>query len=519
MVSIGSLVYDVVADTADFQKGVFESRKELNAAKRVFLESRTPAERLGIEIEALRRLMQKGAITTDTYRRKVDRLKNEFNESQKSARLAKLSLIPLSSTFLSLAGAATAAGAAIRAVGQELTAVDEIAKTSRKLGVATDELIALRLAGSQLAGLGDTAVSTALQRMTRRIAEAAAGSGEAKKAIEELGLSAEALNRAGPALAFRQIADAIQGVENDSDKLRLAFKLFDSEGAALVNVLREGGGAIDQFRDKARELGLTFSDETAASIEETNDAVDDMKLAFQGLGREIAGVSAGPLQGLADSMRLSIKVVRENVQWWKELGRAIFTFGESAGVVARSDELDRALEKLRSDPEVSAFLNPNRTEPVKPPPRESNPVLAMYDAATRELQADSALPDTIKNAFSGALAEGENPVLAMYNDAIAQASADQALPQTLKDVFSGALGEDPEKQKKPVKVELPPAATRGSREEFQALARLNNQQQSMQERRHAEVQRVAIDQLTALTTMATDIAAALEGFFPEPVES
>ena len=81
MVSIGSLRYDIVADTAQFQKGITASRRELTAAKRVFLDTRTPAENLGIEIEGLNRLLKKGAIDVRTYNRAVGELKRKAKEA------------------------------------------------------------------------------------------------------------------------------------------------------------------------------------------------------------------------------------------------------------------------------------------------------------------------------------------------------------------------------------------------------------------------------------------------------
>ena len=39
-------------------------------------------------------------------------------------------------------------------------------------------------------------------------------------------------------------------------RVRLAVKLFDSEGVALVNLLRNGSGALEEMRERARDLGI-----------------------------------------------------------------------------------------------------------------------------------------------------------------------------------------------------------------------------------------------------------------------
>ncbi|KKN42314.1 hypothetical protein LCGC14_0714680, partial [marine sediment metagenome] len=56
--------------------------------------------------------------------------------------------------------------------------VDSLAKTSRKLNITTEALASFRLAG-KLAGIEARTLDMAIQRMTRRISEAAMGTGEA----------------------------------------------------------------------------------------------------------------------------------------------------------------------------------------------------------------------------------------------------------------------------------------------------------------------------------------------------
>lgn len=66
----------------------------------------------------------------------------------------------------------------------------------------------------------------AMQRMTRRAAEAAQGTGEAQKAIKELGIDAVKFSNLSLEEKMYQLSDALQGVGNESDQLRIAFKLL-----------------------------------------------------------------------------------------------------------------------------------------------------------------------------------------------------------------------------------------------------------------------------------------------------
>lgn len=194
------------------------------------------------------------------------------------------------------AASAVAAAAIYRSTAQQ---IDQLAKTSEKLGIATEQLAGLRFAAEQT-GIAQNTLDMALQRMTRRVAEAAQGTGEAVKAIDELGLSAVDLAQKTPDEALRDIADAMQSVENESDRLRLAFKLFDSEGAGLVNTLAGGSAALDDFQSQAEALGIAISSVDAAQVEAANDAINRAQKAIQGVAQQVTVELAPIIEALAD---------------------------------------------------------------------------------------------------------------------------------------------------------------------------------------------------------------------------
>ena len=126
---------------------------------------------------------------------------------------------------------------------------DQLDKTASKLGISTNALSELGFAAEQT-GVSYNTMAMAMQRMTRRVAEAARGTGEAKDALRELNLDAEALAKMTPDQALAKIAGAMQNVGSQSDKVRLAFKLFDSEGVALVNTLALGEEGLAAMREE-----------------------------------------------------------------------------------------------------------------------------------------------------------------------------------------------------------------------------------------------------------------------------
>jgi hypothetical protein len=177
-------------------------------------------------------------------------------------------------------------------------AIDALAKTSAKLGIATEALVGLRHAAERT-GVASNTLDMALQRMTRRIAEAAQGTGEAKSALKELGLDAQALAAMSPDQAFTAITAAMEGVTRQSDKVRLAFKLFDSEGVNLVNTMALGESGLSAMALEAQELGLIISNVDARKIEAAGDAFSNVGKATEGIANQVSIGLAPAVEGLS----------------------------------------------------------------------------------------------------------------------------------------------------------------------------------------------------------------------------
>ena len=195
-------------------------------------------------------------------------------------------------------------------VKSSLTLSDSLVKTSAKIGTTADALAGLRFA-AELTGVETRTLDMAMQRFTRRTAEAAKGTGEAKGAIKELGIDAQKLNKMPLDERMLVLADAFSNVENESDRLRLSFKLFDSEGAALVNTLALGRDGLKEMLGEAKALGLGLSVDAAKGVEAANDEFTKLKLLFRGITRQVSAALAPALKVLTerftDFVKASIK--------------------------------------------------------------------------------------------------------------------------------------------------------------------------------------------------------------------
>lgn len=172
-----------------------------------------------------------------------------------------------------LAGLSTAA--VVRGLDNTISSLDEIGKTADRLGLTTDALQELRSAAEQ-SGVAANTLDMAMQRFGRRVAEARQGAGEAKDALAEMGVAlVDADGAARPVEAvLADVADAMASMSDQTDRNRLAMRLFDSEGVALVNMLRNGADGLEAMRDRAREMGAVIEEDSVRAAEALRTEID-----------------------------------------------------------------------------------------------------------------------------------------------------------------------------------------------------------------------------------------------------
>jgi len=196
--------------------------------------------------------------------------------------------------------AGIAAGVALTKASLE--SVDALAKTSDRLGIATEKLAGLQHAAS-LAGVENKTLEKSLQNLAVGVSDAADGSGVAKDALIELGLSAGVLEKLPLDQQMLQVADAMQGVTTQADKVRIATELFGARGVSVLNMIGEGSDNLKEMAAEAEHLGISISRVDVAKIELANDAVTRAKSVFTGLGNQLATSFSPLIMTVADNFR------------------------------------------------------------------------------------------------------------------------------------------------------------------------------------------------------------------------
>lgn len=231
-------------------------------------------------------------------------MKNAVKVTQESSNKITKSNEMLSVGFNKVRVAAIAAAAGIIYMGkQTLNEVDRIQKLGIRLDETTENLSRMKFVAEQ-SGIEFNTLAMAFQRMQRRVAEAAKGTGEAKDALKELGLSATQLNQMSVTQQFMRVTEAMNEVKNGADKTRLSMKLFDSEGVALIQIMNQGTQAMKQL---AAETPNVITQADADRIATFNDNMNVLKKNIQGVMIPVLGRLAQKINKLferSDEVRL-----------------------------------------------------------------------------------------------------------------------------------------------------------------------------------------------------------------------
>ncbi len=193
------------------------------------------------------------------------------------------------------AGVAVSLGAfalAVREVNQlSREAIDNfstLANNADKLGISVESLQELRFASEQV-GVSSKTLDLAFQRFTRRLGEAVQGGGELKGILEQYDIAvrnADGSTRRATDV-MDDLAEAVQGAESEQEQLRIAFKAFDSEGAALVNLLRQGEEGLEAYAAAARKAGVIVDRGLVEKARSAGDEINRLQLEQQALRNQI----------------------------------------------------------------------------------------------------------------------------------------------------------------------------------------------------------------------------------------
>lgn len=354
---------------------------------------------------------------TDTTRKTEDRF-------QRMNRNINRAGMRFAGQFTAAIAAVAAPAALARASQATLQYAQDLESASDRIGFGIEQLQEYRFAAEQN-GIATRSLDMGLQRFSRRVAEANQGTGELLGTLEQYDIQ---LRNADGSMRdindiFRDYADAIAGADNQSEALRLAFKAFDSEGAALVEFLRGGSQALDDFGTQAREAGVVLEEDLIRQGAEAKRVIDELNAS---IGADFNRAVLENTDGMEAMARLMGDLARFGVQAGAALAIVadeMLNFGNRYADVQRLElpDLQREAERLEGDIIGSGFY-PGMTENAPRVTRELDERLQEVRARIERLEALGMGGNTRRDAPGLPSPPGHND---RSNNLLDQAERDQ----------------------------------------------------------------------------------------------
>jgi hypothetical protein len=217
-------------------------------------------------------------------------------------------------------------GAALNRITSE---GDEIKDTSDRLSVTAREYQVLSHAMALSGGsAGD--VQVAFKTMASLLYDAGEEGKKAQATMQALGLNLSELKGMTPYEQFQALAQALAKVTDANARAAMAQDVFGRGSMALIPMIKETGGNMDELARKMDIRGQFLSDEQVQragafkdSLSELNKAVS--VAAFEALGETIAGLTSRIME-LVESGELK--------KWGKEAASTVTSLAVAVGRVA-----------------------------------------------------------------------------------------------------------------------------------------------------------------------------------------
>ena len=203
---------------------------------------------------------------------------------------------------------------------RQIAFVDRLGKISDTVGLTTDLIQKFGFA-AEIAGVSFDQSSVALRRFSRRLGEAKKGVGELRPALREIGLKDAEIKAMSAEQALMALADGIAATEDESKRLALAFKAFDSEGAELVNALKNGSDGLKEMFKEMEKLGILLSRDSIRLVEDLQDSLTVLSTATFGAANALLVSLAPALEEIVTGLTTTITKEVEARGGFQEFGQ------------------------------------------------------------------------------------------------------------------------------------------------------------------------------------------------------
>lgn len=185
---------------------------------------------------------------------------------------------------------ALAVGGMVKFAESSASSLDNIDKMSQKIGISREAYQELDFICSQT-GTSVDGLQMGMKTLTAQMDAVTEGNDSAIERFARLGV--EVTNTDG---TFRSQEDvlydtleALQNVEDQTEKSRLATELFGRSGTELMPLLNSEAGSLEDMKNQAHELGLVLDDELIDNGVQLTDVLDQTERAFSSIFVQLGG--------------------------------------------------------------------------------------------------------------------------------------------------------------------------------------------------------------------------------------
>lgn len=166
---------------------------------------------------------------------------------------------------------------------------DELSKLSQITGESTETLSGMRLVLAQV-GISTEQFAQAHRELAKKLMESQDPTSNVTALFKNLGIATKDANGhiRGTGDVLRDIADKFDKMKDGPSKTAAAMELMGEAGTKMIPALKGGSKAMDEAYEKAKALGIVWSDEKAKDANTYKDSITAIQYAFKGFGESIS---------------------------------------------------------------------------------------------------------------------------------------------------------------------------------------------------------------------------------------
>lgn len=189
-----------------------------------------------------------------------------------------------------------------------MRAGDQIAKTSRQLGIDAEAYQEFAYAVG-LGGASEKDFEMALRQLNKQMEAAQSGNRRAADAFRALGVSMDEVRSMNVEEMFVRLSDALSRVDDTAAKTRTTMALFGEHGNKVATAIAGGSAELERLRKEARDAGYVLTGDSLKKAEEANDNFTRAQLELRGVARQL-GVEVMPV--VNDTLVEFVQLIRDN---------------------------------------------------------------------------------------------------------------------------------------------------------------------------------------------------------------